>query len=331
MDDDNVTDQDTPAEENLTDDEITSEEDDTSEEDADIEAAFMAGATADTSGKAPDNTPAPDTSTEGEEAAAAAHAEEEAAAAAAAPVTDTARLLAQIDEMSARLRRTEGHMGRIQEDIRSAASATKAAGGDAPTTAQVNKALTDVAEFNNLREEFPEFAATLEAVFNQVGMGGGPVQPAMSQDEIMRVAVEAAREAAVESFIDEKHEGWTETINTPRFGAWLRAQDDATKALGASARAGDAIKMLDLYADFDSWVSAQGPDSGKFTDAALLENYAQAGVESGSANTREGKRQSSRNRLEGSVPATIPGGRTERDEPTDEIDNAFLQGWKNAR
>jgi len=249
------------------------------------------------------------------------------------------QLQAELAEMGQRLRKSEGHMGRMQQEFQAAgAAAAAASAGNAPTQAQLGAIdLTDIEELNQLEEEFPEFAATLKAVIGKMSMGAAPAAAPgaadlpdtpkpMTAQEIASISAQAA----VDALIEDAHTGWVDTINTPMFSVWMNGQPKEIKDLGASERSSDAIAMLDKFEQFNGWVKRQGDKADKYTDAALLEIYMQGGVSSNSAK-RNSSAKSRNDRLSGSVPATNSSSRTQQDNSSDTVNDAFETGFKSAR
>lgn len=280
--------------------------------------------------------PAPSDESSGAEAAAAAAADRADGGDGAGGKT-TAELAAELEDMKQRLRKNEGHLGRIQQQFKTASTSAQAVGGDLPSDAQARAALGSTEEFKKLQEEFPEFAAALLAEVRNVTAGAAPAQPAQPAIDIEQVtnqAVNAGRNAASEEFVEYHHRGWQDTVRTPRFSTWLEQQPADIKALGASDHAGDAIKMLDEYKKFEDFIGTMGPDGQRLTDAALLETFKQGGVESPKQQKeaeRKSREEQNRRRLESSVPATTPRGRTPQPDTSDEVDDAFSEGFKSAR
>jgi hypothetical protein len=60
---------------------------------------------------------------------------------------------------------------------------------------------------------------------------------------------EIAFELAVER-VEEAHPGWQQTKDTPEFRNWQKTASADVQKLAMSARAVDAIKMFDAYAEF---------------------------------------------------------------------------------
>jgi hypothetical protein len=47
--------------------------------------------------------------------------------------------------------------------------------------------------------------------------------------------------------VDMTHEGWEDTVKTPEFATWFKAQPAEVQVLAESVQARDAITLLDAY------------------------------------------------------------------------------------
>lgn len=169
--------------------------------------------------------------------------------------------LAQIDELAQanaqllqHVRSAEGRVAAMQREFQQARqAATNVAPQDAPSQGQMSAAAKNPEKWEQLKQDFPEWASAMEeyvaskigAVQPQSGLtpevveGYVQQQVAQTKEEMTRL-VEEAR-------IEGKYENWRDTVKTPEFAAWYSVQSPETKSLAASTRAKDAIAMLDLY------------------------------------------------------------------------------------
>lgn len=244
------------------------------------------------------------------------------------PQVEPDPIAAQLAAMEARLRKAEGNVGRLRQDVMSAREATTAQGGDQPTDEQVSAAFGSTEAFKQLEANFPEFAEAMRAEMSAMGSGGGQSGSDFSPADFAEVARAEARSELVE----DAHRGWVDTVKSPEFVEWQAAVDAETQALGNSDRASDAIKMLDRFEEFRAWRAGLGDDGSRYTTSALLAMKVEGGVDSASksqdpANAAQKSKQS---RLRKSVPATS-GSRTEPDVGGDDEESAFLAGFKTGR
>ena len=124
---------------------------------------------------------------------------------------------------------------------------------DAPSQGQIVTAAKNPEKWEQLKQDFPEWAGAMEEyVASQLGsvqsrQGVDPNQiAAYVQQEVDRTKAEMSR-AIEEARIDGKYENWKDTVNTLEFTQWFTVQSPETRALADSTAARDAIRMLDLF------------------------------------------------------------------------------------
>lgn len=180
--------------------------------------------------------------------------------------------LGGIDKLSTSLRETAGRVGAIQSELAAGKAAAKTVAA-APTDAQITAAVSDGAKMKKMREDFPDWAEATDEQFAAIRaelLAKIPQSQTVDVDAIKRDVREGLNKEIVKSTteavdrarnlgrIDSKYPDW-ETDGTiyapgtrkltPEFAAWQQTQPPEIRALGDSDRAGDAIKMLDLYYD----------------------------------------------------------------------------------
>lgn len=218
-------------------------------EQAAAEAAF--GQTRGVEPTAPTQTEAPEQSAEEVEAKAKEEEQQDAQAqyeewlkGVPAPVRES---LSAISGVTGRLRNIEGHIGGLtsqQKEIRAALTAAKAAenaGDEAPSDTQIAAASGSSEKWNQMKDDFPEWAEAMEERLANVRGSGQP------QIDRGALKAELKAEIAIES-VEEAHEGWEVTVKTPEFSTWFNSQPEETQVLADSTRARDAIRLLDRYA-----------------------------------------------------------------------------------
>ena len=163
--------------------------------------------------------------------------------------------LAQIDELAQanaqllhHVKTTEGRVAAMQ---REAQQARQAAMQEAPTQTAIASAAKNPEKWEQLKQDFPEWAGAME---EYVGSKLSDMQPGVratdiveyvqqqlaTERETMKVALEEAR-------VEGKYENWRDTVNTSDFAAWYALQPNEIKNLADSPAARDAIRMLDLF------------------------------------------------------------------------------------
>lgn len=169
--------------------------------------------------------------------------------------------LAEIDELknaNAQLlhhvKTAEGRVAAIQREIQLAKTAQQAvAPQDAPTQSQMAAAAKNPEEWEELKQDFPQWASAMEKYVSaqlgrvQVAPGLDPQAVAafvQQQNEQLKAEMTKALE---EARIEGKYEDWRDTVNTVDFAQWFIAQPADVRSLAESPRARDAIRMLDMF------------------------------------------------------------------------------------
>ena len=170
--------------------------------------------------------------------------------------------LAQIDELThanaqlmQHVRSAEGRVAAMQREFQQARqAAVQVAPQDAPSQGQMAAAAHNPERWEQLKGDFPEWASAME---EYVTSRLGAVRPQGAsltseqvqgyvQQQVAQTKAEMTR-LVEEARIEGKYEDWRDTVNTPEFATWFSVQAPETRALADSARARDAIAMLDLY------------------------------------------------------------------------------------
>lgn len=170
--------------------------------------------------------------------------------------------LAKIDELQQsnaqllqHVRSAEGRVAAMQREFQQARqAATQVSPQDAPSQGQMAAAVQNPEKWEQLKQDFPEWASAMEeyvtaklGAVRPQGAGLTPEQVAgYVQQQVQQTKAEMAR-AIEEARIEGKYEDWRGTVNTPEFAAWFAVQSPETRALADSPKARDAIAMLDLY------------------------------------------------------------------------------------
>ena len=166
-------------------------------------------------------------------------------------------MLANQQQLLHQLKSTEGRVAAIQREAAQARSAAQSVEGAAPNQQAINAAMKTPEKWESLKNDFPEWGDAVEAL---VKANLGSARPAQQFDPsplrqefiggldsvkgaIMAEVTKALEEARVEN----KHEGWKETVNTSDFATWFKAQQPEVQGLSASTKARDAIRLLDLF------------------------------------------------------------------------------------
>ena len=169
--------------------------------------------------------------------------------------------LAQIDELATanaqllhHVKTAEGRVAAMQREFQQARVAQQqVAPQEAPSQGQIVNAAKNPEKWEQLKEEFPEWAGAMEeyvasklgSVQSQQGLDPQQVA-AFVQQQVDQTKAEM-RQAIEEARVDGKYENWKDTVNTLEFTQWFTVQPPETRALANSDSARDAIRMLDLF------------------------------------------------------------------------------------
>ena len=171
--------------------------------------------------------------------------------------------LAQIDELATanaqllhHVKTAEGRVAAMQREFQQARVAQQqVAPQEAPSQGQIANAAKNPEKWEQLKEDFPEWAGAME---EYVASKLGSVQPqqgldpqqvaAFVQQQVDQTKAEM-RQAIEEARVDGKYENWKDTVNTLEFTQWFTVQSPEIRSLANSDSARDAIRMLDLFHD----------------------------------------------------------------------------------
>lgn len=165
--------------------------------------------------------------------------------------------LAQIDDLAQanaqllhHVKTTEGRVAAMQ---REAQQARQAAMQEAPTQTAIVSAAKNPEKWEQLKQDFPEWAGAMEE-YVASKVGGQQQQQVLTPEQVagyvqQQVAQTRAEMGRLmeEARIEGKYENWRDTVNTTEFAQWFTVQSPETRALADSSAAKDAIKMLDLF------------------------------------------------------------------------------------
>lgn len=168
--------------------------------------------------------------------------------------------LAQIDELAQanaqllhHVKTTEGRVAAMQREAQQARqAATQVDPQDAPTQTAIASAAKNPEKWEQLKQDFPEWAGAMEEYV--AAKIGGQQQQGISPEAVaqfvqQQVATTKAEMGRLleEARIEGKYDNWQDTINSTEFAQWFVVQSAETQALADSPKGKDAIKMLDLF------------------------------------------------------------------------------------
>lgn len=169
---------------------------------------------------------------------------------------EIAGLKTALEQTAHRLRQAEGHIGRMNRELtqraQQAAEATRKAGEEAPSSAQVAAATKSPEALQRLIDDYPEFGAAIKEVVDsqqaQLAELKSRIETSTGQKLPEGVVTEEQlQERLVDLTIETSHKGWRKTVQSPEFKAWLPAQPREVQLLARSSDPEDAIRLLDLH------------------------------------------------------------------------------------
>jgi len=170
--------------------------------------------------------------------------------------------LAQIDELAQanaqllhHVKTTEGRVAAMQREAEQARqAAAQVAPQDAPSQGAIVNAAKNPEKWEQLKQDFPEWAGAMEEyVASKIG-GQQPQQQLLTPEQVTQYVQQQVAQTKAEmgrlmeeARIEGKYSDWRDTVNTTEFAQWFAVQSPETRALADSSAAKDAIRMLDLY------------------------------------------------------------------------------------
>ena len=170
--------------------------------------------------------------------------------------------LAQIDQLAQanaqllhHVKTAEGRVAAMQREFQQARMAQQSvAPAQAPTQGQMAAATKNPEKWEQLKQDFPEWAGAMEeyvaAKLGGVQSQGQGLDPRavaeFTYQQVAQAKAEMAR-ALEEARIEGKYEDWKQTVNTTEFAQWFAVQQPQVQELAVSHSARDAIRMLDMF------------------------------------------------------------------------------------
>ena len=170
--------------------------------------------------------------------------------------------LNELDELRANqtqllhhVKTAEGRVAAMQREFQQARqAATQVEPQAAPSQGQMAVAARNPEKWEQLKQDFPEWAGAMEEyVASKLGnlpMPQNMVQPQQVMDYVQQQmsAMEGKTVRRIEEArIEGKYENWRDLVNTHDFASWHSIQAPEVRSLADSPSARDAIRMLDLF------------------------------------------------------------------------------------
>ena len=164
-------------------------------------------------------------------------------------------LLAKIDDLQKANEDLKNHVraaeGRVAAWQREREEQKRLSQVAAPTQNELAKATANPEKWDQLKQDFPEWA---EAMEEYVGSKVGQTSQGVSEEQLNRLIEDRtdrirteAMEAIEYAKLETKHSDWRETINSDEFVKWIGTQPVNVYNLIDSPKAADAVKVIDLF------------------------------------------------------------------------------------
>jgi len=234
----------------------------------------------------------------------------------------------RFDSVMHHLKSTDGRLGAMQKAMTTARQDVAKTGGDAPTQQQVAAAASSTEKWQKLEADFPEWTAALtermaadRAAITAEITGKMPKQ--IDVAATVKPMFAAVKDEVLELFrIEAKHDGWKETVNTPKFINWsyqggptaaermtihqLESVHDAAGLYKTEEQhVRDTERASAILRSYPQWWADRGVllDSNKAKDAIKLLDAFKEASKTAAAQTPDPKQQETKKRLEAAIPA----------------------------
>jgi hypothetical protein len=147
-----------------------------------------------------------------------------------------------------RIKTTEGRVGSIQSELaKKAASETRRGGEAAPTQRQIDGASRDSSKWDELRDDFPEWAEALEEKLGDIDRRFAPKTDVESlQASIQKQIEDRINQERELIIVKSRHPRFEQVVKSPEFNLWLDGKPELTDKRN-SPYAADAIDVLDAW------------------------------------------------------------------------------------
>lgn len=158
-----------------------------------------------------------------------------------------------------RLKQTERRIGSIQNEFHAAKQAASEKKADAPTEEEIAAAAKNKADWDELKEDFPEWAAAIESKLAATSAELTKKLPNVSDLQKGLNDIQAKQGSFVSNSVLEErllsviHPGWKDTVKTPEYRDWIGKQSqDIQDRHYKGETADDAAFVLNRFKDFQS-------------------------------------------------------------------------------
>lgn len=151
--------------------------------------------------------------------------------------------LSALDSIEDRLKQSEKRIGGITNHLHEA----KKQAEKAPTEAELKEASKSAEKWQELKDDFPEWA---EAVEGKLAAASAELKESIPDVSDLRESLNGVvRSEDLEvRLVNFAHPGWQETVNSSEYKEWLEKQPDAVQRKHYAGRtAEDAVEVLNLF------------------------------------------------------------------------------------
>lgn len=158
-----------------------------------------------------------------------------------------------------RLKQTERRIGSIQNEFHAASQAAAEAEQAAPTKKEMNDAAKNSEDWDDLKDEYPEWA---DAIEHKLAANSAELSKRLPDYSNLRTELDDIRgrqdgyispDELQKHLLAFRYPAWEETVCTKGYQAWLKEQpDDVQKKHYSGKTANDAVYVLDRYNEFQS-------------------------------------------------------------------------------
>lgn len=158
--------------------------------------------------------------------------------------------VAGLDDMSFRLKQTESRLGGVLNDLHAAKEAAKTV-SHAPTKEQIDRAASDQGEWDELKEDFPEWT---KATDSRIAAERAEILRLIPDAQAMREEMKTAQGAELEKLKTE----FSQTLVSMRHPDWMKVQaTDEFKKWHEQSGGKNSFDPLEVAAIFDEFKEYQ--------------------------------------------------------------------------
>jgi hypothetical protein len=162
---------------------------------------------------------------------------------------DLSQKVATDQNVAARLKQAESRIGSLTNELHNAKEAVKKV-QDAPTKEQMEAATKSDEAWENLKNDFPEWAEAFDGRFDRKLKDLKDSIKTVSPEDLEKLRTtlaEGTQEEIQKAILGYAHSGWQTKVASPAYKEWIKTQPEEVVALTKSPLASDAISVLDRF------------------------------------------------------------------------------------